>query len=156
MTMSEIVLVILLVFIVACIAWYVFAAIMGYKYIKACGGEHAWLSWIPLSVRGMGLCLAHNKVHPLNVPECVYIVMGFTPIVCSVVGFVPYIGIMFGILGWGCSIALLIFQVIYIYSIACDLGKSGVFYALLYLLFMGISEPFILNSLRKGIEEVNA
>lgn len=35
---------ILLTVVALLIAWYVFAAIMGYKYIKACGGDHAWLS----------------------------------------------------------------------------------------------------------------
>lgn len=136
------------------IAWYVVSSIISYKYIKACNGDMAWMAWLPLNLRMAAICLASDNIHPLRIPRWVLLVLGLLTLAGLPFWWVPYLGSIMTTLAWIAVIALFIFYCIYIYNVASDLDKSAVFYVVMFILFNFIAEPFILHSMRKGVEEM--
>ena len=148
-----IVLLFLLPVFLVTVAWYVVSSIIAYKYVKACNGAEAWMVWLPLSVRSSVICLASDNIHPLDIPRGVIVTLGLLTLISIPFSWVPYVGWLVVAVSWLSMIALFVLNCIYIYNVASDLDEPAVLYVILFILFCGLVEPFILHSLRKGIEE---
>lgn len=141
--------------ILGCIAWYVMSSFIEYKYVKACGGEMAWSVWLPFNLRLSAQCLASDNIHPFGIPEWATVMLGILTLAGIPFWWIPFVGIVASCIAWLAFIVLYVLTCAYIYSVAPDLNKHAVLYVVLYIyiLFFGIAEPFILHSLRKGVEE---
>lgn len=64
----------------------------------------------------------------------------------------PYVRWLVVIASCISMIALFVLNCIYIYNVASDLDEPDVLCVILFILFCGLAEPFILHSLRKEIE----
>lgn len=139
--------------LLAAVALYVVSSVIAYKYVKACNGNEAWVVWLPLSVRMSVICLASDNIHPLDIPRGVIVTLGLLTLISIPFSWVPYVVWLVVAVSWLSTIALFVLNCIYIYNVASDLDEPAVLYVILFILFCGLAEPFILHRLRKEIEE---